>query len=393
MELKFKEKFGSIRGLIIMITIGFLLYALLTNIQSMNIIPKYSDIVHSASNYLPYKFAWFLMNFTDAQFYTGIFAGLGMILGGFIAYLLGKKGIDRSIFPVCYGTNLWPLVFLSQIISAGLGIFVLNYIRFLGYDYTWVPTFITIVGTPPAIVLLYGANYKLLFTTSILSGLISFPLAFWFMNTIIPVLNLPGVIGNLLTMAIIGIAICSMCKVLPFGEKVPIKQLDKPYLRAYSSVENMRTPNWFIRRVLADFSEPQFYGNELVSLFAILGVIIDFLLNSSLPGTGTGLIPSILLSQIIGSSVGVFIYFRKFVEHGWYATYVPTVSVGPACVLFFHGGIFIAVFSAVLGAIIGPPLAEFFYNKLPEDFHISIGNVVSMALTTGIVALTIKCLI
>ena len=56
-------------------------------------------------------------------------------------------------------------------------------------------------------------------------------------------------------------------------------------------------------------------------------------------------------------------------EKGWYGTYVPVVSVGPACVLMFGSTIPVAITAGILGGIIGPALAEYFCDKLPEDYH------------------------
>lgn len=390
---KLKERLGSLSGFVITVAGGLLLYFLLVNVKLEGSYPGYGDVIKDAATNLPHKLAWFFMSFTDAQFYEGVIASLALILGGFIAYMLDRKGSSKAGFPICYGSNMWPWVLASQVLSLFLAIFVLNYISFLGGEVTWIPTFITVVGAPPALMLIYGGNYKNLFTVSILGGVISFPIAFWMMNNIIPVLKVPGVVGNVLTMAITGIILCSICKVLPWMKKVQSKEIKRKHLKYDQSLENMKKPLWFIRRVLADFSEAQFYGNEIAGTFVIIGVIIDFLLNATHPGSGSGLLPAIILSQVIGSAVGVFLYFSKFLNGGWYATYVPVVSVGPACVLMFGGGIWIAIISGVLGGIIGPPLAEYLYNKLPDGYHPTIGNVTSMAITTIIVAVTIGCFV
>ena len=106
----------------------------------------------------------------------------------------------------------------------------------------------------------------------------------------------------------------------------------------------------------------------------------------------SGAIPAIILSQFIGSAVGVFLYFNKYVEKGWYGTYVPVVSVGPACVLMFGSSIGVATIAGILGGIIGPPLAEYVSDKLPEGYHPTIGNVTSMGITTIVVSMIIKVL-
>ncbi|WP_353096446.1 hypothetical protein [Tissierella praeacuta] len=58
----------------------------------------------------------------------------------------------------------------------------------------------------------------------------------------------------------------------------------------------------------------------------------------------------------------------------------------------FVSSIGVATIAGVLGGIIGPPLAEYFCDKLPEDYHPTIGNVASMGVTTIVVSMIIKVL-
>ncbi|KNF08146.1 hypothetical protein CLPU_9c00420 [Gottschalkia purinilytica] len=58
----------------------------------------------------------------------------------------------------------------------------------------------------------------------------------------------------------------------------------------------------------------------------------------------------------------------------------------------FGSTIQVALIAGILGAIIGPPLGEYFCDKLPEDFHPTIGNVTSMAVTTIIVSAVLSAL-
>lgn len=384
---------GSLTGLVISIGIGFLIYFLLGSIGTQSNWLDYNTIVANADQSLFYKFIWYIMNFTEAQFYAGVFASLGIVLGGFIAWRLDVRNSPMRGFDISYGSNLWPWVLAAQLLSLFITIFILNYTRFFSDgQYTWLPTFITVVGIPPAIMLVYGPSIAALLTGSILGGIMGFPVGFWISNNIIPVLEVPGVVSNVFTMAITGWLVSAICKALPWLKKVESKPLNRPKEAEEQTLENMKKPTWFVRRVFADFTEAQFYANEIAGLFLILGVCIDWILNMNHGAYASGTIPAIILSQFIGSAVGIFLYFYKYVEDGWYATFVPVVSVGPACVLMFAPTIGIAVTSGVLGGIIGPPLAEFLVGMLPEDYHPTIGNVTSMGITTIIVSVIIKVL-
>ena len=69
----------------------------------------------------------------------------------------------------------------------------------------------------------------------------------------------------------------------------------------------MEKPLWAVRRVLADFSEAPFYGNEIAGLFVILGACLDWVLNANHGAYASGAIPAIILSsQFVGSAVEYF---------------------------------------------------------------------------------------
>lgn len=391
-----KKSLGSLLGFFYTISIGFLFYFILKNFGSTSAWLDYSSVIERAGKgELLYKFAWMVMNFTEPQFYAGFLSSLSIILGGFVAWRLSLKKSKFSGFEICYDmANMWPWIFASQILSLIIAIFVLNFTRFFAEGYDWLPTFITVAGASPSLMLIYGPSYRVLFSSSILGGLLSFPIAFWLMTNIIPILNIPGVVGNVLTMAITGIIIGQIFKSLSWIKKTPIRFIEKEILSQSKKekYQEMHKPSWFVRRVIADFSEAQFYGNEVAGLFILIGVSIEWLINSSHLAYASLAIPEIILSQFIGSSVGVLLYFNKYVEYGWYATYVPLVSAGPACVLMFGGSLKVAIIAGVLGGILGGPIAEYLTKKIPEDIHPTVANVSSMAITTTIVTVIIRAL-
>jgi hypothetical protein len=103
------------------------------------------------------------------------------------------------------------------------------------------------------------------------------------------------------------------------------------------------------------------------------------------PLLGTGLLAAVLLSQVLTSAVGVFLYYERWRDLEWYPTFVPLVSVAPAVVLTFGGTMQSILAGAVLGAIAGPPVAQFVIDRLPDDWHLYIGNTFSMALCTLVI--------
>jgi len=390
-----KGRFGSVAGLALAVGIGFAIYFILGAIGSGGSLLPYADVVVNADKNVFYKAVWFLMNFTEAEFYAGVFASGLMIVGGIIAWKLNASGSSKAGFNICYGTNMFPWVLASQLLSLGIAIFVLGYMgKFANGEFGWLPTFISVVGAPPAVMLLYGPSMAALLTGSILGGLICFPIGFWMMTAIIPVLGVPGVVGNVATMAITGIIINQVCHIVPWVKKVKYPTYASEAAATVSDEQKLRemsSPAWFIRRVLADFTEAQFYGNEIAGALVIAGVILDAVLTGH-AAYASGAVGAIVLSQFVGAGVGVYLYFNKYYTDGWYATFVPVVSIGPACVLMFGASIPVAVFAGVLGGIIGGPMAEYFVKKLPGHIHPTVGNVTSMAVGTAVVSIVMKVL-
>ncbi len=374
------KKHGSVVGAVISLAIGFAFYFILELIEGNGSFFDYGNIIDGITKSFPKQVIWFFMNFTEAQFYASFFAGIGLIAGGFIAWVLAKKGSGKAGFSICYGSSsLFPWVLGSQMLSLALAIFVFRYIDIFGDpEVTWAATFITVVGAPPAVMLLYGPSISALLTSSILGGLVCPAMATWFSTYVTGPWDLPGVVANVTTMAITGMFICMVCKAAPWVEKKPVKS----YPVAVGDGDDVHSVSWMIRRVLADFTEAPFYGNEVAAVFLLIGLVAGEIVSGTHGAYGSGAVPAIVLSQFVGATVGVFLYADKFDNGGWYATYVPVVSVGPACVLMFGANIPVALFSGILGGIFGGPVAEFFAGKLPEGVHVTVANVTSMAICT-----------
>ena len=64
-----------------------------------------------------------------------------------------------------------------------------DFTRFFTKEVLWLPTFIVVVGTPPALTLVYGPGWKKLGTISLLSALFTFPFANWLNAQLMPLLS------------------------------------------------------------------------------------------------------------------------------------------------------------------------------------------------------------
>jgi hypothetical protein len=341
--------------------------------------PDYSHMVSS----LPEPSAWLrwiLGDISEVAFYKHEFASIGLLAGAYLAYWANRTGKAWQGFTICYDSGLWPWLVTSSL----LGLLLSNVLW--GWTVTatsWQPTFAAFVSLPAAMVLMFGGGWKVAINGAIMGAVFVTPLCLLIVNYVCNPLGLPAVIGNVMGMAVASVGAFVLCRCLPSLMKS--NRTEEPCAPAPSPAV-AKTPDygvvWTLRRVLADFSEAPFFGNEWASLGLIAGALLAYTLNPTSPVYGTGLLPQLLTAQALTSALGVVIWRRQWMLRGWYPTYVPLVSVVPAAVLMHGGSWEVIVSSALLGALIAPPLASAIAKRLPPDMHGFIGNVLSMAIST-----------
>lgn len=351
--------------------------------------PAYSDMVSS----LPDPSAWLrwvLGDISEVAFYKHEFASIGLLAGAYLAYWANRTGKSWQGFAITYGTGLWPWLVTSSL----LGLLLSNLLW--GWTVTansWQPTFAAFVSLPAAMVLMFGGGWKVTINGAIMGAVLVTPMCLLIVNYVCNPLILPAVIGNVLGMAVASVVAFVLCRYWP--ALVKSDQPEKP--AAPASVTTSKTPDygviWSARRVLADFSEAPFFGNELASVGLLLGALLAYSLNAVSPAYGSGLLLHIIAAQALTSAIGVVIWRRQWITRGWYPTYVPLVSVVPAAILAYGGSWLVIGSSALLGALVAPPLACAITQRLPAHLHPYIGNLLSMAVSTLLIVPLIGFLI
>ncbi len=336
--------------------------------------PGYSEMVTA----LPHPAAWLrwvVGDISEVAFYKHELASLGLLSGAYLAWWASKRGRAWQGFSICYGTGLWPWLVTSSL----LGLLLSNLLW--GWSVTaetWQPTFAAFVSLPAAMVLMFGGGWKVTLNGAVLGALLVTPLCLLIVNLVCLPLGLPAVVGNVLGMAAGSIIAFALCRRVPLLVR-------SDYIAAVKPTP-VKPPGyglfWSLRRVLADFSEAPFFGNELASLGLLAGVLLAYALNPMSPAYGSGLLLYMIGAQALTSAFGVVIWRHQWIRRGWYPTYVPLVSVVPAAVLTHGGSWVVTGSSALLGALVAPPLACAISARLPAHFHPYIGNVASMALST-----------
>ncbi len=339
------------------------------------------------------QLAWLVSDWGDAAFQKTALGGFLMVFGGFIAYFIGKKrtfwkeGMPLTgTMSVSYRTGLFPRVVAAQIIAAFISNFL--YARMFNLpDIGFVPTFVPIVSIAPSVVLVYGGEPRKVITAGVLAGIICTPFAHVLNMAFVFPHALSGVIGFVGSMTIGGAMIFEVCKYLPWMQKndPPASKDDPPPPKLTKEISST---SFFIRKVLSDFTDANFYGNEIAGGLFIIGGIVIFFINPANPAYGTNYL-LILSSQFLTAAIGVYLWWHRIHELVFYPTYVPVVTVAPVMLLTYGFHIHVLIAGSLLGAVIGPPMGSLIGRNVPEGWHPYLGFTASMLITTLIVQATL----
>lgn len=337
--------------------------------------PSYGDMMTNLHHPAAW-WRWVLGDISEVAFYKHEFASIGLLAGAGLGWWANRTGKCWQGFAICYGTGLWPWVVTSSLLGLGLGNLLWGWT--LSAD-SWQPTFVAFVSLPAATVLLFGRGWRVALTGAVLGAMLVTPICLVIVKYVCTPLALPVVIGNVTGMAAGSVLGFLLCKHFP-ALVVPASPLPT------TAPATTSTPDygvrWTLRRVLADFSEAPFFGNEWASLGLVLGALLALMLNPASPFYGSGWLLQLLAAQTLASALGVLVWRRQWIARGWYPTYIPVVSVAPAAILVHGGSLTVIVLSASLGALLAPPLAVAISQRLPAYMHGYIGNVLSMAIST-----------
>jgi hypothetical protein len=393
--------------------------------------PSYAEWLARVPGHWSDRAEWVLGDVTEPQFYTSPIAAAGLLLGAALAWWAGRGGRRWAGAPLAYGSGLWPWV----LGGASLSLILSNLAYGPLLDQGWQPTFIPFVCVATAVVLVYGRGWTVLLTGAALGALTTTPVAVLLIDNVTGPLGLPSVVSNTAAMSIGTVISFLVCRLLPWMRRpgAPAQELTPQELPAEDplpheppaqdptpqwattgeasegAVPEARHPEpaetlssappvatmpqptllsdavWMVRRVVTDFTETQFYANELASIGVLLGAVVAVVLYPLFPANGTRLLPSILFAQVLTSVIGVLVWRRLYRNGGWAPTYISVVSVAPATVIAYQGTAVSVVLGALAGALLCPVVARPISQRLPSDFHPFIGNTMSMAASTAII--------
>jgi hypothetical protein len=374
--------------LVVVLALGWGFAGLLTLIKGgSGSTLSFDHILAKADSNVWYRLVWFVSDFSEAQFYATVAGGLALVAGAWLAHRLDRGGSRWRGFSIAAGTGLWPSVLAASLLGLAISVGVYGFIL---ADGEWIPTFVPFVSIPAGVVFVYGGGRRSILTGGILGGAIGFPIAYAVIKWVLEPLGYPAVIGNVTGMWLGGIVVFELChRALPWmtppDAPEPSEPTAQPTETETAPPEPIDRPGWLARRTLADFTEAQFYGNEIASAALLAGTTLSWVLNSGEAIYGTGVLPAVIAGQVTTSALGIVIWHERWRRLEWFPTFVPVVSVVPAVVLTYGDGAGKVVIAAVLGALLGPPVAQWVIDRIPGHWHPYVGNTFSMALSTAIV--------
>jgi hypothetical protein len=387
------EQTRPAKAFICILVFGFILYFVMKSMQNFlqPILFDYAFWWNAIEHSAVYRFLWMIGDATEPHFHKTVLGGIGVTVGSFIAYALDKAHSPKAGTPICYGTGLWPWLFAASVFSLGLSILLFGGLR---NEAGWVPTFVPYVSVAGCVILLYGGGMTNMLTGAVLGALLTVPITLFLRQYICIPMGLPGVIGSVSGMWVGGILVFELCHILPWMKVLPPPPGNHNAGAAAITAMKKEKPNaFFVRRMLADYSEPMFVGNEIAGACLILGSLLTWLLCPGQPYYGTGWFPALLLCQIITGAVALYVYWPGWRDGDFFPSFVPVVSVAPGVVLAHGPAMFVIVVSAVLGALLCPPVANMVNRHIPSHWHPMIGFTFSMALCTLAVSSLIKYLL
>lgn len=334
--------------------------------------PSYEDMMHNL-DYPAALWRWVVGDLSEVLFYKHEFASMGLLGGAALACWAARSGKRWQGFALARGSGLWPWLALSSLLGVLLGNLLWSWAL---SPVHWQPTFVAFASLPAAAVLRYGVGWRVAWCGAIGAALLVTPLSMLAVHWLSAPLGWPRIVGQAAGM----VAGCLLA--MELFRRFPLLVLARPLpARAALAAPALRQDyRWVLRRALADFSEAPAFGNEWASAGLILGVLLAWLLNPLAPAYGSGVLLELVCAQALAALLGVLRWRREWARSGWYPTYVPLVSVVPSAILLLGGEPWVMLGSAVLGALLTPPMAANLRCRLPAQVPDCVADLLAMIL-------------
>lgn len=377
---------------------GGLLYFAMLRLQPVlpRVLFDYAVWDANRSDQILWRIFWLLGDPSEPHFHKTLLGGLGMTAGSWLAYWLYKRRSPLCLTPIGYGKGkLWTGIFWASSLSLLIAGLLFGGLHVDNDQY--VSTYVCYVSVAGAIILSYGFSASSVITGAVLGALTTVPIAIWMRNMVCLPNELPGGIATVCGMWIGGIISFEVCEHLPYMKS---EGLEKSLLEAAElskilddSYKYKHPCQFFFRRILCDFSEPVFAANEWASIFLLAGSLLTWVLNPDQPFYGNKMFPALIFCEVLTTGFAMWFYWDEWMNRDFVPTFVPLVSVAPACIMQYGDSLFVIMFSSLMGALIAPAVADGFNAIKPAHWHNMIGFTFSMAFSTWLVVVILKYLL
>jgi ENTS family enterobactin (siderophore) exporter len=378
-------------GFLVVIVLALLFYIVVPRLPSLGIGDTYTSMVEGITKGNAWAYIqWALGDWADAQFHKTWLGGLFVILFAALAVELEKRRHPYCGYGACYGSGLFYSVLAAELIADAISVFL--YARLMGGEAAglgWFPTFVPVCSFAGGMVLIFGGGWKQILTAAIFGGLIGAPGSYWINKYLAVPFGMPVAIGNVGIMIIGSLVFHQVCDWLPWMHK---GRMERKAATAAAAEAAAKAPApqpamqgdtaVFVRRIFADLTECCFFGSEWAGFGLVLGSLILAVLNAGTPAYGSNQLGAILCVQFLSAGLGLWLYWHKFKELGWIATFVAVVGVSPAMVLTFGTSLPSMALAALVGGIFSAPVAFWVSSRMPEWGHGYTGAVFSILITT-----------
>ncbi|HDU8556253.1 TPA: hypothetical protein RHK00_001350 [Enterococcus faecalis] len=197
--------YEAVLALVVKIFLGMFLYWIMNGFRHVSNFFPYNDVVTKVNQQGFYKFIYFVMNFTEGEFYGGLFTTLFLLIGGLIAWQLYRKNSKWQGFAIAGGSGLVPDILMGQMIASAVGVFL--YRKHFAEE-GWYPTFMPLVSIVPGVILMMGGGFWLSLTIAVLAGISAAPVGSYIAKRLPPFV--PGAVGFVSGMAVVTILLSAV---------------------------------------------------------------------------------------------------------------------------------------------------------------------------------------
>ena len=329
------------------------LYALMTTVQPMlmgnDFIYDFGAMMTGCMEGDPlYYVAWFFADLTEGSFIAALPASIGMIVMGFVAAALERRGSPWAGTGVAGNGKIFTVMLVTTCLSLILGQVLYDGLFASG----WIPTFATVL-TVQVFVIFYGPELKKVATSLVVGTIVTCPVCYALLYGIVSPLGLPLFIAVSVGVAIV-VPVCSLLfRLMPW--------MTIPAPAEGANPTDQPKGRFFVGQVLGDIGQLTIWGSTWATVGMYVGGIISWVMNPLSPAYGSGNFPLLIMVQLVTGALAILIWYPKWKKTGMAFTFAGIVFAS-AIVSTSPPSWAIVIPTILIGAVVFAPLVEWVFK-------------------------------